>query len=679
MTNVTVGSAAVALGTAAALCGVAVTALGLAGRHRRWGRDARWLVFVMAAAAVSAVAVMERALITRDFSVRFVAENGSFTTPAVFNVATLWSALEGSILLWVLVLCGYTVAVAVKFRGRGDDPMMAWALLVMFAVSAFFFALMVGPADPFVGVDVPPGYNGPGPNPLLQNHILMAFHPPILYLGYVGFTVPFAFAMAALATGRLGEGWLMATRRWTVFAWGCLTLGIVLGAWWSYETLGWGGYWAWDPVENASFLPWLTGTAYLHSVIVQERRGMLRVWNLSLVIATFSLTILGTFLTRSGVLDSVHAFTESGIGPAILGFFAVVVAVSLALIAWRGDRLRTPGAIASPVSREGAFLANNALFAAFAFVVLLGTVFPLIVEAVDGRTMSVGNPYFDRMTRPVGLALLFLMAVAPLLPWSGTSAPLLSRRLLVPAWTAAAAMVLAAALGGRGWAPMLAFGLGGFAGGAALRQLAAAVRRHGLRGLTGRTNGGMVVHVGVVLVAVALAASQSYVRQAEFDLEPGQSAVFAGHEIVYVGSAVTVHSNRTERSAYVRVDGAKTYAPAIATYPFAGRTIGIPSVRSTLRDDVALSVLSFPEDNADGPGRVILRVTVQPLVAWLWLGGIVMAVGTALSLLPGGWPSRRRGSGDAPVETTGTAAAAGPVEAAGAAAAAGLEMQAGPP
>ena len=674
MSNVAAGSAAVALGMAAAVAGVAVTVLGLAGRHRRWLRDARRLVFVMAAAAVVAVVVMERALITRDFTVKFVAENGSSTTPAVFNVATLWSALEGSILLWVLVLCGYTVAVAVQFGSRGPaalwgvtvgddqsvvkvrgrpvgDPMLAWALLVMFAVSAFFFALMVGPADPFVGVEVPPGYDGPGPNPLLQNHILMAFHPPILYLGYVGFTVPFAFAIAALATGRLGEGWLVATRRWAVAAWGCLTLGIVLGAWWSYETLGWGGYWAWDPVENASFLPWLTGTAYLHSVIVQERREMLRVWNLSLVIATFSLTILGTFLTRSGVLDSVHAFSESGIGPAILGFFGVVVAVSLALIAWRGDRLRTTGAIASPVSREGAFLANNALFAGFAFVVLLGTVFPLIVEAIDGRSMSVGNPYFDRMTRPVGLALLFLMAVAPLLPWSGAAAPLLSRRLLGPMWVATAALVAAAVLGGRGWAPMLAFGLGGFAGGAALQQLAAAVRRHRLRGLVGRTNGGMVVHLGVVVVAVALAASQSYVRQAEFDLAPGESATFAGHEIAYVGSAVTDEGNRIERSALVQVDGAKTYAPAIATFPFAGRTIGIPSVRSTLRDDVALSVLTFPEDGADGAGRVILRVTVQPLVAWLWLGGILMAVGTALSLLPSGRPPRRREAADAAMAT----------------------------
>ena len=656
MSNVAAGSAAVAAGLAAALLGIAVTALGLVGRYPRWGHAARLLTYLMGAAAVIGVAVMERALITRDFGVKFVADTGSSTTPAIFNVATLWSALEGSILLWALVLCGYTVAVAVRFRRHRNDLMVAWALLVMFAVSAFFFALMVGPADPFIGVDVPAGYDGPGPNPLLQNHILMAFHPPILYLGYVGFTVPFAFAVAALATGRLGEGWLASTRRWTVAAWGFLTFGIVLGAWWSYETLGWGGYWAWDPVENASFLPWLTGTAYLHSVMVQERRGMLRVWNLSLVIATFSLTILGTFLTRSGVLASVHSFTESGIGPAILGFFAVIVAVSLALIAWRGDRLRTPGRIAAPVSREGAFLANNALFAAFAFVVLLGTVFPLLVEAFDGRTISVGNPYFDRMTRPIGFALLFLMAVAPMLPWGGSTrrvpTELLGRRLLVPVWIAAAALVLAVLGGARGWAALLAFGLGGFAGGAALRQIVVAVRRHRWRGLVGRTNGGMIVHLGVVLVAVAFAASQSYVRQAEFDLEANQQASFAGHEIVYLGSAVVVHENRTERVAFVRVDDAKTYGPAIATYPFASQTIGIPSVRSTLRDDVALAVLSFPDEV--GPDRVILRVTVQPLVVWLWLGGIVMAAGTVLSLIPAGSGRRRpeqTAATEAPAET----------------------------
>ena len=641
MSNVALGGAAVIVGLAAAAAGVLVTALGLARITPGWLRPARWLMAAMVLAAAAAFAVMERALITRDFTVKYVADNGSSATPAVFNFATLWGALEGSILLWTLVLCGFAAAVAVRFRRRGPDPAVGWTLLVLFAVSAFFFALMAGPASPFIGFDPPAGYDGPGPNPLLQNHILMAFHPPVLYLGYVGFTVPFAFAIAALATGRLGEDWLAAARRWTLVAWGFLSLGIVLGAWWSYETLGWGGYWAWDPVENASFLPWLTGTAYLHSAATQQRRGLLRVWNLSLVVATFSLTILGTFITRSGVLDSVHSFTESPIGPALAGFFAVVVVASLGLIAWRGDELRSERRIDPALSRETAFLANNVAFAVFAFIVLLGTVFPLIVEAVDGRTVSVGNPYFDRMTRPVGLALLFLMAVGPVLGWGRTGAETLSRRLLVPAWIGAGAIVAAVAAGARGWAPLLAFGLGGLAAGSALRRLAPAVRRHRWRGLVGRSNGGMVVHLGVVMVAVAFAASQSYVRQGEFELVPGQAAEMAGHEIAFVGSEIVEHPNRFERVAQVRIDGAGPYGPALASYPFASRTIGIPSVRSTLYDDVALSVLSFPEGTSD---RVILRVTVQPLVAWLWIGGIVVAVGTALSLVPTGRRRKERDS-----------------------------------
>lgn len=632
MSNVSLGAAAVAFGAASAIAGVVIAALGAAGRRPGWFREVRLLAWVMLGAATAAVIVMERALITRDFTVGFVAQHGSSQTPALFNVATLWSALEGSILLWTLVLCGYVVAVVVKFGQRGADPMLAWAMLTLFVVSGFFFALMVGPAAPFERFDPPLGYDGPGPNPLLQNHILMAFHPPILYLGYVGFTVPFAFAIGALATGRVGEGWLIATRRWTVMAWGYLTLGIVLGAWWSYETLGWGGYWAWDPVENASFLPWLTGTAYLHSVMVQERRAMLRVWNLSLVISTFALTILGTFITRSGVLQSVHAFVESGIGPWLLGFFTVVVVVSLGLIAWRGDQLRAPGRIDSPLSREGAFLANNVLFAAFAFIVLLGTVFPLIVEAVDGRTISVGNPYFERMTMPVGFVLLFLMAVAPVLPWRKATTEVLSDRLLVPAAIGAGSMVVAALVGGRGWAPMLAFGLGGFAGGAAARQVVLATRRQGWRGFVGRTNGGMVVHLGVVLIAVAFAASNAYVRQGEFTLSVGETAEISGHTLTYEGSAFTQYTNRSERSARLLVDEVKVYEPAIAVYPFAGQTIGVPSVRSTWRDDIALSILTFPEGPDD---VVVVRATVQPLIVWLWIGGLLMAFGTVLAVVPG--------------------------------------------
>ena len=265
--NATLGTLFVALGLSASVVGVVVVAYGLATRNPALVVRSRVAVGFLAVAAVGQVAAMERALITRDFTVAFVAEHGSHRTPALFNVATLWSALEGSILLWVLVLVGYVVLVARRFRDRLDDPMVGWTLLVLFAVCAFFFLLLAGPAHPFGRFSPWPGYDGPGPNPLLQNHVLMAFHPPVLYLGYVGFTVPFALAVAALATGRLGEGWLLEARRWTLVAWGCLTVGILLGAWWSYEVLGWGGYWAWDPVENASFLPWLTGTAYLHSEI----------------------------------------------------------------------------------------------------------------------------------------------------------------------------------------------------------------------------------------------------------------------------------------------------------------------------------------------------------------------------------------------------------------------------
>jgi cytochrome c-type biogenesis protein CcmF len=368
---------------------------------------------------------------------------------------------------------------------------------------------------------------------------------------------------------------------------------------------------------------------------------MLRVWNLSLIVATFSLTILGTFLTRSGVLDSVHAFTESGIGPMILAFFAMVVAVSIALIGWRGDRLRAPGSVDSPASREGAFLANNVGFAAFAFVVLLGTVFPLIAEALNGDRLTVGAPYFNRMTMPLGFTLLFLMAVAPALPWRKASTELLHKRLLWPAWAATATVVVCVLAGLRGLAPLLAFGLGAFAGGAAIRQLvlsARAARRQGAglwRGLLGRANGGMVVHVGVVIVAVAFAASHSYGHKREVRLEPGQSAHVAGHTVTYLGTTTSRHPNKTTLSARVRVDGGRVYAPALQRFPFASQAIGSPSVKTGLRNDVYLTFVSAPEP---GQTAAVIGVNVQPLILWLWVGGVVMFLGTALAA----WPGRRR-------------------------------------
>lgn len=640
--NAAIGTAGLALGMAGSVLGAVTMIVGqYRGRSSllRIGRSYAWLVF---GGAVLATIAMQSALIGHDFSLAYVARNGSRSTPLFYTVASMWGALEGSIILWALVLAGYLVAVVRRFRDRLDDPLVGWALMVIFAVSAFFFLLMLGPANPFTVVSGVVPLDGPGPNPLLQNHILMAIHPPFLYLGYVGFTVPFAFAIAALITGRLGEGWLEATRRWTLLAWGCLTVGIILGSWWSYEVLGWGGYWAWDPVENASFLPWLTGTAFLHSVIIQERRGMLRVWNLSLLVATFSLTILGTFLTRSGVLDSVHSFTESPIGPWLLVLFAIVVVVSVGLIGWRGDQLRSSGSIDSPLSREGFFLANNIAFSAFAFVVLLGTVFPLVYESLRDEQISVGSPYFNRMTMPIGMTLLFLMAVAPVLPWRKASGELLRDRLFWPSAAGTVCVVIPVLLGARGLAPVLAFGLGGFAAGAALRHIVLSARvlrreeRPVLLALVGRSNGGMVVHLGVIVLATAFAASSSYTSSGQFRLEEGQSASVAGHEVTYLGMAEPrVTPQKTVTSARVKIDGKQVYKPALNQFPNATQTIATPSVRSRLIDDVYLILVAPPIKEG---GSAVIKVIVGPLVMWLWIGGGVMAVGSLLA----GWPTSRR-------------------------------------
>lgn len=629
--NTTLGSGFVAFGLTSSFLGVLTIIHGLVAGSQRSLIRIRWFVLMIGIAAVGQFAVMENALITRDFTVAFVAEHGSSRTPALFNFATLWSALEGSILLWVLILVGYLVLVFWRFQKRLTDPVVIWALLILFLICLFFFLLLAGPAFPFHSFSPWPGYDGPGPNPLLQNHVLMAFHPPVLYLGYVGFSVPFAFAVALLVTRRHGEGWLTETRRWTLTAWGCLTVGILLGAWWSYEVLGWGGYWAWDPVENASLLPWLTGTAYLHSVMVQEQKGMLRVWNLSLLCSTFALTILGTFITRSGVLDSVHAFTESGIGPMLLAFFTLVVVGVLVLIILRGDDIRSEGSIDTPISRTGAFLTNNLLFAGFAFVVLLGTVFPLIVEAINGNRISVGNPYFERMTMPIGFLLLFLMAIAPALPWGKTGGEVLSKRLWWPAVFGTLITIVGVLLGARGWTSTLAIGLAGFAIGGAVRPLVLAVKSRGFAGLFGRSSGGMVVHVGVAIVAVAFAVSSSYIRQTEFRFsEVGDSVTFAGHELVFQGNVVVEKEEKIETQVKVTVDE-RMFNPSINIFPFSGQPIGTPSTRSTWKDDVQLSVLKIPESE-DEP--TVVRVTVQPLVWWIWAGGAVMALGTLMSAVP---------------------------------------------
>ncbi len=613
--------------------------------------EGRLFAPIMLVGALVAVLAMERALVTHDFSIVFVAENNSTVTPLLYSITGLWSALAGSILLWGFVLTIFTGIFVWRYRAVASDAVIRWATMVLFIVTAFFFGLMLGPANPFVTTHQV--LSGLGPNSLLQDNPLVAIHPPLLYTGFVGFTIPFAFAIGMLATGRIGDRWQIECRRWTLVSFTLLSVGIVLGAWWSYQVLGWGGFWGWDPVENAALLPWLCGTAYLHSVLVQERRGLMRVWNLSLSVATFALTILGTFLTRSGVIESVHAFSESSIGPLLIGFFFAVVIVGFGLIAWRGDRLRSPGGIDAPLGREGAFLLNNLLFVGFAFVVLLGTLYPILYEAVTQQQVNVAAPFFNTVAVPVGLALLFLMAVAPALSWRKINAPVLWQRLAIPAWIGVLTIVVCVAFGLRGLAPLIGFGLGAFAAATAARALVLSVRatrgRHvgWWRGLIGRTNGGMVVHLGVIVIAVGIIAATTYRHQTELALARGKVVIYSGHRFEFVGLRNVRTPSKQSDEALVKVDGT-IFTPATTNFGGALATVGTPAIDSGAFGDVYLTFdqvggLGNTSGNSPVPnlpaGSVAIGVVVEPLLAWLWAGGLLVGLGGALALVPG---SRRR-------------------------------------
>jgi cytochrome c-type biogenesis protein CcmF len=630
------------IGTVASALGLGTLAAGLATKRPVLTRIGRRYVAVILVCAVGAFVIMETALFGHDFAIKYVADNVALATPGLYTFTAAWGALEGSILLWALLLSIYVAVITWRFRSRADDPLVAWALLVQYAVLLFFFALMLFAANPFKQVSGTVPLDGAGPNPLLQNHPLVAIHPPFLYAGLVGFAIPFSFAIAALVTARFGEGWLASVRRTTLVSWGFLTIGIVLGAWWSYAVLGWGGFWGWDPVENASLLPWLTATAFIHSVMVQERRGMLRVWNLSLVLATFCLTILGTFLTRSGVINSVHAFSQSSIGPWLLTFLGGCTFVSVGLIAWRGDKLRSPGRIDSALSREAAFLLNNLLFAGFALVVLTGTVFPLLVEALQDKQITVGEPYFTRLGGPIGIALLFLMAVGPVLPWRATSSQVLRDRLLIPAWVGAITLVVALVAGAHGIANVMAFSLGAFALTSIGRSVVVGVRARRRAteeavpvalSRTVRSNprlyGGLLVHVGVVVVAVALATTGGYTTRREVQLSVGESARVRGHTVTYLGRAVEQSGQKTTIKARVRMSGVGELAPAISTFPNAAEGIGTPSIHTTPWHDYYLTLVSSPT-----AGRVTIGVQIGTMVMFLWIGGLIMALGCVLALVP---------------------------------------------
>lgn len=644
----TLGFAALALALAQSVYGAAAGVVGVRTRRAALVRSAAAAAYANFLLLTLANGVMVYALVARDFSVSYVAQVGSRSTPLFYTVISLWGALEGSILFWGWVLATYTAAVVYFNRARGGE-VVGYAVAVMLAVGAFFYLLLVGPANPFARVWPVPA-DGPGPNPLLQNHWLMAVHPPFVYLGYVGMTVPFAFAVGALLAKRLDAGWIQATRRWTVFAWICLSVSIVAGMWWAYEVLGWGGYWAWDPVENASFMPWLTATAFLHSVMVQERRGMLKVWSLSLIVATFLLTVLGTFLTRSGILSSVHAFAQGTIGYYFLGFIALVLVFSVYLLVVRAPELQSEGRLDTVVSRETAFLFNNLVFAAFAFTVVLGTLFPLAAEAVRGVKVSVGAPFFNKMTIPLALALILLMGVAPALPWGRVAPGAAMRRLLLPLATALAVAAVTTLLGVRAPTLVLAFALAAFAFVANGREYVggvwARVRAHGetpptalvrLVAANRRRYGGYLAHLGVVFMTVGIAASSGFRTDREGTLRRGEAIRISGYEVRFERLWGAEEPRRFVVGADVTVlrDGRALTVldPRLNYYRTQAEPVPTPAVKSGLVD-VYVNLMAFEADGSS----VTLSVTVEPLVSWIWVGGAVIALGALVAI----WPGRRR-------------------------------------
>jgi cytochrome c-type biogenesis protein CcmF len=608
-------------------------------------RLATQAAYGFAAAMTLANLWMLQALIRGDFSISYVAQVGGLDLPLWVKIVSLWSSLEGSILFWGLVLALY-VAAATRGLGSRHEAARPAAIFVWLACAAFFCFLIAGPAQPFGPVANPPA-DGPGPNPLLQNHFLMAIHPPFLYGGYVGMTIPFGLAMAALLAGRLGPALLGTIRTSLLLPWVCLTLAIVMGGWWAYEVLGWGGYWAWDPVENASLLPWLTATAALHSAILSERRGALKGWTMSLVIASFLLTILGTFMTRSGVFNSVHSFTQSAIGPTILAFLAVATLASVLTLAFRVDLLRGEGALERGASRDAAFLGQNLLFVLLTFTVLIGTVFPLIVEAARGVQMSVGRPYFDRMTVPIGAALLFLLGVGPALPWTAASREELKERLVPPM----ALGLLFAALGALVFGvldlpTMLTLVFAGYAAHVTLveglRPALARARQSGsglrpalaldLRGAGLRRLAAYIAHAGAVMAFIAIAVSSTRSTSVEKELRAGESLVLSGYTLTFQGVDAEEAAHRSSLIARVRVsrDGRDlgVLRPRMNQYRSQREAIGTPAVRTGLLEDLYLSVLHI-----DAEGQSLgIHAFVNPLVSWLWIATAIMGAGGLLAL-----------------------------------------------
>jgi cytochrome c-type biogenesis protein CcmF len=621
-------------------------------RRRRLALSAQNALVAAFLAAAVATGVLLVALVSSDFSFTYVSSFTSRELPLAYKLTALWGGQEGSLLLWLLVLTGYGAAAVLLDRKAGRE-LVGWVVPVLGIVAAFFSMMVAFVSSPFATHAAPA--DGVGLNTSLQSPYMQA-HPPLLYLGYVGLTVPFAFAMGALLSGRTDERWIVATRRWTLAAWMFLGIGQLLGAKWAYEEVGWGGYFAWDPVENAALMPWLAATAFLHSVMVQEKKGMLKVWNMLLVILAFSLSLFGTFLTRSGVLNSIHSFTESTIGPWFLGFICFVVASSLVLVFRRLPLLRAKTKLESLVSREATFLYNNLLLVALCLTILWGVTFPILSEAVRGESVTVGRPYFDFFLRAFGLPLLLLMGIGPLVAWRRASLRSLGQTFLWPfTFALAVGAALAAAGAGSSIPGLIAYTFSAFVvgtivlefarGTAARRALAGEPVPKAFASLVARNRrryGGYVVHAAIVLLAIGIAGSSAYDTSHTARLARGQSLKIRDYTLVYTGLRSRRAENAVETRATIDVyRGGKRIAvmhPGKNQYPVEQQVSNEVAIRSNWLTGEDLFLIT---EQVNTNGTIDFKAIINPLVNLIWLAGLVFLLGSVVTLWPDAREERR--------------------------------------
>src|SRR5216117_1172405 len=624
-------------------------------------RSARHATFALFGALVVAVISLEIGIFRHDFSLEYVAAYTSRNLPTFYLWSALYAGQKGSLLFWATVLSLFASLVQL-LTTRRHRIYLPYVAAVTCLVATFFISVMLFAANPFQRLAFAP-LDGSGMNPQLQNPG-MVFHPPMLYLGYISITIPFAFAIAALLSKKLDAEWLVAVRKWTLVSWLFLSIGLLIGMWWAYVELGWGGYWAWDPVENAALLPWLVMTAFLHSVMIQEKRGMLKKWNLALILGSWLLSIFGTFITRSGVIASVHSFTQSSVGYFFLGFLVLAAVASFTLYARRLPLLDAEARLESMVSREASFLFNNLLFVGIAFSVLWGTLFPILSELVQGTKVTVGPPFFNQVNIPLGLALLALTGIGPLIAWRRASVPNLQRQFAVPATVGAFTGLILLVAGMRDLYALMAIALGGFVTGTVVQEFARGARaRHRQYGegyvlalgrllaRNRRRYGGYIVHTGIVMLFVAF-AGMAFKTETEASLRPGESLSIRSpygwtYRLTHLGISQYEALNRQVTAATLEVSRDGKRLGVLTTekrqhVDALGRPTFQPSTEVGIRSDLREDLYGVLAGVVGGTEQAVFRFTINPLVWWVWYGGMIVALGGVIVMWPGGTPAVRR-------------------------------------